>query len=217
MIAPIAIAVISVAVLACFLGGHYRRKALFVEVLRERGFREMKDPSSDIIDFAVTVQWPEGRGIKYLLCYAKDEPDVRTVVANVRCFVTAGIRPEQVQHTIVALTFADRELPRLSICPSGLESHFRRWTEGGREVQVGSSDFDDMFFVLAKEPQADASYVRSHFASALLQHPGVILETGGHALLLYQQGRILTADALTESLSLAGKLSANVAAPVPAG
>jgi hypothetical protein len=206
MIAPIAIAVIALAALAWFVHGHYMRKASFVRVLRSHGFRDERDPAKDVVDFTVTVQWPESRGIQYLSCFIKDHCEASEVVANVRCFVASGSRPEQIEHTIIALRFAGVELPGFSICPRDMESRFRYWTEGGRELQVGVPEFDDMFFVLAKEQSADVPFVKTHFSSLLPQYPDIVVETGGDTLLLFQQGRVLTADSLERHLDLADKL-----------
>ena len=49
-----------------------RRQTAFARMLREQGFREERDPATDAIDFRVTIQWPEGRGITYLCCFSKD-------------------------------------------------------------------------------------------------------------------------------------------------
>ena len=218
MVLPIAIAVVSLTFAGWFLVGRSRRRAQFVAVLREHGFFEVHGPTRNTIDFSVTVQWPESRGIQYQLCFAKDQPNVAITVANVSCFVTGGanlgkyaaVRTDEVQHTIIALRFAERELPRFSICSKRMEGHFRYWTEGGQELRVGFPEFDGTFLVLGKERDVVAPFVTSHFSSVLPQYPDIVAEAGGHTLLLYQQACILTADGLVKHLDLADKLIENI-------
>jgi hypothetical protein len=218
MVVPIAIAVVSLTFVGWLLVGRSRRRAQFIGVLREHGFREVDEPTRNAIDFSVTVQWPEARGMRYQLCFAKDRPNVAITVANVSCFVTAGAnvgkcaaaRADEVQHTVIALRFAERELPRFSICPKRMEGHFRYWTEGGQELQVGFPEFDDAFFVLGKEREVVAPFVTSHFPSVFPQYPDIVAEAGGHTLLLYQQACILTADSLVKHLVLADELIENI-------
>ena len=218
MVLSIIIAIVSLTFVSWFLIGRFKRKAQFIGILREHGFSKEHDPGRNTIDFSVSVQWPEGRGIRHLLCFTKNQRNVTITVANISCFITEGTnigkyaatRTDEIQHTVIALRFTNRKLPRFLICPKSMKEHFLYWTDGGEELQLGLPEFDNAFFVLSKEREAVTPFVTSNFPSLLPQYPDIIAEAGEHTLLLYQQASILTADALAKHLGLADKLIENI-------
>jgi hypothetical protein len=218
MIVPIAIAVVSLSFVAWLVMKRHRRLAQLVKILSRRGFRRENSTHGGTIDFSVTSQWPEGRGIRYALCYVRESTEVSVTVAEVSCFVMAGANigkcaaasSDEIRHTLISLRFADGAMPRFLICPKDMESRFRYLTEGGEEIETGLPEFDDLFFVLAKERDGVAPFVTSVFPSLLTQYPDVIVEAGGQTLLLYQQACLVTGDGLERRLDLVDKFIENI-------
>lgn len=221
MIVPLTVGAFGLAAVAYFTHGAIKRRTIFQRVLFTHGFRKEHEPSSNIIDFTITIQWPEARGIQYLQCFSKHNGDASTTIANIRCFETTGARSrivpmmriDEIQMTVIGVRFDKLQLPKICVCPREFSSHFRLWAEARYELKTRDDDFDRIFSVLGKHNENIDDVLSSDVRVALRENPNLILETGKNTMLFYQQGKILNELELQNALTVADRIRKALQSP----
>lgn len=210
MTAPLLILAGMAAALAFCLVGRAKSRHAFERALLKAGFRRA-DGGQGEIDFAVTLQWPENRGITYLDVFMKTEGDATATVANVRCWEATGarmgrmgaaMRSQEICQTVVAYVFPGRDVPRLCLCPRDWEDQFRNLHEGGAELSSGNASFDRAFFMTGPADADIGRILTQDILAALQSLPDFMLASGNSSVLLFRQAVMLPPDELTACIDL---------------
>lgn len=210
LVVPAIIAAGSLAALGVFLHKRTQADRAFAKILTDRGFRPAQEGPGGI-DFGVTLQWPQARGITYLNCFTNEDRGTTTTVANVRCWETTGARMsrlgaamkvDEIRQTVISCRFPGRAIPSFYLCPTDWEGQFRNWTEGGDEIALGDPQFDRTFFLLGPVGADVRMVLTPPVRTLMVSHPNLMLAAGNESVLLFQQAVVLSAQELNGCLDL---------------
>jgi len=211
LIAPLVIATVSLVGLGVFVYKRGHAGRAFDQVLADRGFTRQVDVSRADIDFTITLQWPDGRGITYVKQFAKEEAGALLTVANVHCWEVTGSRmaklgaamkPDEISQTVMSSSFPQRVLPRFCLCPTSWADQFRNLSEGGTEITTEDPAFDKAFFIVGPSKEDVTSVLTEAVRARMCSLSNVMLASGNCSVLLLRQAVVLPPPDLARFLDL---------------
>jgi len=213
MIASLILAAVSIAMLVVLIRYLRRRREALIRALLDMGFKDVIEEGGHRIDLTVTLQWPEGKGIRYLLCFAKPERDYVIKVAGVECpparAVRRPMRFDSSEQTFVSFELYHGELPRFHLCP-GRGRWFELLVIGGQRFFSGDQVFDRNFFVVTPDAAPLSSFFSPAKRAELLKHPRVFIEAGKRSLIIYRHDQVPKPRELKRLVALGRKLVAGL-------
>ena len=211
LIVPLLIAVASVAGFALVLHRRAQAGRAFDRVLADRGFSPRAEDPGAAVDFTITLQWPDARGITYLKQFTKKDAGSVLTVANVQCWQVTGarmaqlgaaMRPDGIRQTVMSCRFPDRELPRLCLCPRIWAEQFRNFSEGASEITTGDAAFDGAFFIVGPGTEGVAALLTDSVRAQMLSLSDIMVASGNGSVLLFRQAAVLAPRELGRFLDL---------------
>lgn len=209
LIVPSIIAAASLVGLGVVLHLRAQARLAFEKALVDRGFSQDDDAAG--IDFSITPQWADARGMTYLNRFTKELADSALTVANVRCWEMTGtrvrkvgaiMRADEICQTVLSCCFPDRELPRFCLCGKDSALQLQNLVEGGAEIVTGDAAFDRAFFIVGPG-DADATAVLTQgVRQRMLSLSDVMVSSGNGSVLLFRQGAVLSPEELGRFLDL---------------
>ena len=211
LIVPLIIAAAGLTWLVVFLCRRAAAELAIERLLTDRGFVRLRNDADLAIDFTVTLQWPETRGITTLKQFTKEEAGSTLTVADVRCPEVTGARmgrsgaamkPDRIRHTVIGCSFPGRELPSFYLCPQDWADQFRNLYEGGTEITTGDAAFDSAFFVIGPGGQDVAPVLTQRVRAEMCSLSNVMIASGNNSLLLFRQAAVLPPPELARFLDV---------------
>ena len=207
--------------LGAFLLRRARTRRAFAQVLADHGFRPVPESSPARIDFSITLQWPEQRGITYLDHYAKEDKGATIRVANVLCWEAPGARPnypgagmrvDEIRQTVVSCILPGHSLPRFCLFPRYCAEMFSSLVERGTEIRTGDAGFDRHFYVVGASSTDTTRILTDPVRAAMLAQPELMLASGRESVLVFRQGAVLAPSELCECLVLVDTIRQGIGA-----
>ena len=194
-----------------------QRKRLLWKALTHLGFREEQNDSEHTIDFGITCQWPEARGIVYVSKFVASNQDCRAIVADVRCWETIGKhlqrRVDQIEHTMVSCEALGGTIPRFRICPRDWKDRFTQLVDDERAFDDLDSAFSTTFHVQGVDVEDLHHILTPELRKQLLSFPELILEAGKQSVILFDQGKVLGTHRIRAYLNIGQQIVHSVTRP----
>ena len=221
MIVPIVIAIAALIVFGAMLHKRSKRADEIREVLEELGFHDARHDPHDGLDFTVTVQWPEARGIRYQSYFTKREDNSMVTVANIGCYQIAGakmgrlgaaMKMDEIEQTVVGVKFTAQTVPRFGVYPRAIEGQVREMCDGLEKLKTDDCDLERQYTIITRERDSVLRIFTSDIRRAMTDVAKVTLEAGNHSIMLYRQATVLSAVELRRVLGLAETFQRHIAA-----
>ncbi len=213
-IAPAIIGGVSLGALGFLWYRSVARRNATERVLFASGFRPAAAEDARI-DFSLTPQWPEGRGIVFLRVFSKKGPDVTLTVADVRCFEITGarlgrggsaMRADEIEQTVVSCRFRRRQIPRFILCARERADEILLLVKGEQRTVTGDAAFDAAHFVIGPGDPAAPGFLSAAVRREIDALLGLIVCAGHQSVVAFRQGVVLPPADLRALLKLLGTI-----------